>query len=97
MGLSRAVPPGMCTGGFKEVLPSVLVFIFYGLSFTAFMYALRTLDLSIAYAMWAAIGLSLIAAIGIVHFDEPVAAVKMLSMVLIVIGVIGLSFSQVAG
>ena len=81
--------------GFKEVLPSVLVFIFYGLSFTAFIFALKTLDLSIAYAMWAAIGLSLIAAIGIVHFNEPVTALKMLAIALIVIGVIGLSYSEV--
>ena len=83
--------------GFKEILPSILVFVFYSLSFTAFIYALRTLDLSIAYAMWAAVGLSLIAAIGILHFNESVTALKMLSIAVIVIGVIGLSYSEVTG
>ncbi len=81
--------------GFKDILPSVLVFVFYGLSFTAFIYALKTIDLSITYAIWAGIGLSLIAAIGILHFKEPVTALKMLSIGLVIIGVIGLSFGEV--
>ena len=83
--------------GFKEILPSVLVFVFYGLSFTAFIYALKTIDLSISYAIWAGLGLALIAAIGILYFKEPVTAVKMVSIGLIVVGVVGLSLSRVAG
>ena len=31
------------SGGFKELVPSVLVFVFYGFSFTAFIYALKTM------------------------------------------------------
>lgn len=79
--------------GFKEILPSILVFVFYGLSFTAFIYALKTLDLSISYAIWAGVGLALIAAIGILYFKEPVTVPKIVFMVLILIGVIGLSLS----
>lgn len=83
--------------GFKEIVPSILVFVFYGLSFTAFIYALKTIDLSITYAIWAGIGVALIAAIGILYFKEPVTAVKMLSIGFIAIGVIGLSLSRVTG
>jgi len=36
--------------GFKELIPSVLVFVFCGLSFTAFVYGLKTIDLSISYS-----------------------------------------------
>lgn len=83
--------------GFKEIVPSVLVFVFYGLSFTAFIYALRTIDLSIGYAIWAGLGLALITAIGIIYFKEPATIQKMAFIVLILIGVIGLSVSAVRG
>ena len=72
-----------------------MVFVFYGLSFTAFIYALKTIDLSISYAIWAGLGLALIAAIGIVYFREPMTAWKMIFIGLILVGVIGLSLSRV--
>jgi len=83
------------SGGFKELVPSVLVFVFYGFSFTAFIYALKTIDLSITYAIWAGVGLALIAAIGVLYFKEPVTVPKMVFVGLILIGVIGLSLSGV--
>jgi len=85
------------SGGFKELVPSVLVFVFYGFSFTAFIYALKTIDLSITYALWAGLGLALIAAIGILYFKEPMTVQRMVFMGLILIGVIGLSLSGVKG
>ena len=83
------------SGGFKEMVPSVLVFVFYGFSFTAFIYALKTIDLSLTYAIWAGVGLALIAAIGVLYFKEPVTVPKMVFVGLILIGVIGLSLSGV--
>ena len=83
--------------GFKELVPSVLVFVFYGLSFTAFIYALKTIDLSIGYAIWAGLGLALITAIGILYFKEPATIQKMAFILLILIGVTGLSVSAVRG
>lgn len=83
--------------GFKEIVPSVLVFVFYGLSFTAFIYALKTIDLSISYAIWAGLGLALITAIGILYFKEPATIQKMVFIVLVLVGVIGLTLSTVRG
>ncbi|MBA7643583.1 Nicotine metabolites export pump subunit NepA [subsurface metagenome] len=85
------------SGGFKEMVPSVLVFVFYGFSFTAFIYALKTIDLSLTYAIWAGLGLALIAAIGVLYFKEPVTVPRMIFMGLILIGVIGLSLNGVKG
>ena len=51
--------------GFSKVIPSVLIFVFYGLSFTAFTFALKRIDLSFAYAIWAGLGVMLIGTIGI--------------------------------
>ena len=45
--------------GFTRPLPSVLIFVFYGLSFTAFTFALKRLDLSMSYAIWAGAGTAL--------------------------------------
>ena len=83
--------------GFKEIVPSILVFVFYGLSFTAFIYGLKTIDLSIGYAIWAGLGLALVTTIGIIYFKEPATIQKMAFIVLILIGVIGLSLSAVRG
>ena len=80
--------------GFSRTLPSVLIFVFYGLSFTAFTFALKKLDLSLSYAIWAGAGTALIAAIGVIWFKEPVTALKVGSVVLIVIGIVGLNMSM---
>jgi len=85
------------SSGFKELVPSVLVFVFYGFSFTAFIYALKTIDLSITYAIWAGLGLALIAAISILYFKEPMTVQRMIFIGLILIGVIGLSLNAVKG
>ena len=84
------------SNGFTKVAPSVLLFVFYGISFAVFSIALKKgINLSAAYAIWCGIGMSLIAAIGIFYFKEPVTALKMGSIVLIIAGVIGLSLSKV--
>lgn len=84
--------------GFSKVVPSVLIFIFYGVSFALFAMALKKgINLSAAYAIWCGIGISLIAIIGILHFKEPVTALKMGSIALIIAGVVGLSFAKVTG
>ena len=77
--------------GFSRLTPSVLVFVFYGFSFAAFMLALKQIDLSLAYAIWAGLGTAFATAVGILWFKEPASALKIISVGLIVIGVVGLS------
>jgi len=79
--------------GFTKLLPSILLFIFYGVSFVAFTFALKGIEVSIAYAVWAGMGTLLIAVIGMTHFTEPVSVIKVCSIVLIIIGVVGLHLS----
>jgi len=76
--------------GFTKILPSILMFVFYGFSFAFITLALKKIDLSIAYALWSGVGTALIAAIGVLYFKEPATAVKIGSIALIVIGVVGL-------
>ncbi len=77
--------------GFTRPLPSVLLFVFYALSFALMTIAVKRIDMSISYAIWSGVGTALIAVIGYAAFREPLTTLKLTSMVLIVIGVIGLN------
>ncbi len=83
--------------GFSKWLPSVLIFVFYGISFTLMTYAVKKLDLSIAYAIWSGVGTFLIAVIGLFWFKEPLTVLKISSMALVIAGVIGLNLSTSGG
>ncbi len=80
--------------GFTRLLPSVAIFGFYGLSLGMLSLALKEIDLSFAYAVWSGVGMALIATLGILWFREPMGALKMVSLGLIVIGVVGLHLSS---
>jgi small multidrug resistance pump len=77
--------------GFTRLVPSVLLFVFYALSFALMTIAVKRIDMSISYAIWSGVGMALIALIGYAVFREPLTPLKIGSMVLIVIGVIGLN------
>ena len=79
--------------GFTKVVPSILLFVFYTLSFSMLTLALKRIDVSIAYAVWSGVGTALIATIGVLWFKEPATAVKLVSLGLIILGVIGLNLS----
>jgi small multidrug resistance pump len=76
--------------GFTKLIPSVLVFVFYGLSLVSLIFVLKKMEVSIAYAIWASLGIVLIAIIGMVFYKEPVSAAKIISIGLIVAGIFGL-------
>jgi small multidrug resistance pump len=62
--------------GFSKLTPSILMFIFYGLSFALFVLALKRIDVSVAYAIWSGLGVLLIAIVGTLYFKEPMTALK---------------------
>ncbi len=77
--------------GFTRLLPSILLFVFYLLSFGMLTLALKKIDVSVAYAVWSGVGTALIATIGVLWFKEPATAMKLISLGLIIAGVIGLN------
>ncbi|MEI7555638.1 multidrug efflux SMR transporter [Candidatus Chlorohelix sp.] len=79
--------------GFSKPLFGILMFVFYGGSFTVMSFALKEIDVSVAYAIWSAMGTALIATIGILWFNEPLNALKLISLTLIIAGVVGLNLS----
>ena len=79
--------------GFTKTIPSILLVVFYTLSFGMLTMALKKLDVSVAYAVWSGMGTALIATIGVLWLKEPVTALKLISLGLIILGVVGLNLS----
>lgn len=79
--------------GFSKPVPSVLVFVFYGLALSALVVALKHIEVSVAYAIWSAAGTALIVAIAVVHFGEQLTPLRVASLLLVVVGVVGLHLS----
>ena len=77
--------------GFTRPLPSAVVVVGYALSFYFFSLSLRGLSLGVTYAVWAGAGTAAIALIGMVALNEPVSALKLASLFLIIGGVVGLN------
>jgi small multidrug resistance pump len=80
--------------GFTRWLPSVLMFVFYAGCFTVFTYAVKTIEVSTAYAIWCALGAALIAVIGCVFFKESVNALKIVGLGLVIAGVTALKVAN---
>lgn len=79
---------------FSRLVPSVLMFFFYGASFTFLNFALGYIDVSTAYAVWSGVGIVLIALVGYFVFHERLSLASILWIVVIVAGVIGLNISN---
>ena len=79
--------------GFTKPIPSLLMVVFYVLCFGTFALAVKRLDISTSYAIWAGLGTAIIATIGILWLHEPINALKLVSIALIVIGVVGINLS----
>jgi small multidrug resistance pump len=53
--------------------------------------AIKSIEVSVVYAIWSGIGMALISAIGIFVFEESASLLKLVSILLIMAGVIGLN------
>jgi len=79
--------------GFSRLWPSVGFVVLAVLSFAGLSWSLRTLPVGVAYGVWVGIGAVGTAVLGIVIFGEAVSVLKIVSLVLIVAGVVGLNLS----
>lgn len=77
--------------GFSRVVPSVLVVVGYGIAFFALSQALvRGMPVGVAYGVWAALGVTLVAVIGAAFLGEPLTWVQAGGIALIIGGVLAL-------
>ncbi|HEX6021462.1 MAG TPA: multidrug efflux SMR transporter [Solirubrobacter sp.] len=77
--------------GFSRPLPSALVVVGYLLSFWLLALVLKNLSVGTTYAIWSAAGTAAVALIGIALYGEAASALKIASLGLIVLGVVGLN------
>lgn len=77
--------------GFTRLLPSALVIVGYGLSFYCLSLVLRTLPVGIVYAIWAGVGVALVALVGWLVYGQSLDLAAVIGLTLIVAGVIVLN------
>ncbi|WP_234124729.1 DMT family transporter [Clostridium hydrogenum] len=82
--------------GFTKLLPTIGTFLGYILCFTFLSMALKKINISVAYAIWSAAGIVVISTIGILVFKENLNLLKVVSIILIILGVVGLNLSGVS-
>jgi small multidrug resistance pump len=73
---------------FSKLLPSVITVIGYGLAFYFFSFSLRSIPVGVAYAIWAGVGVVLVALIGVFLFKQHLDFPAIAGMVLIIAGVL---------
>ncbi|MFD1824744.1 MULTISPECIES: DMT family transporter [Mumia] len=76
--------------GLTRVVPTVVFGITVVLSMVGLAYAMRSLPTGTAYAVWVGIGASLTVAYAMVTGAEPVSALRVLFLAMIIGGVVGL-------
>lgn len=77
--------------GFSKLVPSVLVVIGYGAAFVLLALVLKKgMPLGLAYGIWAAAGVALVALVGAVFLDEGLSAIQIVGLVLVAGGVLAL-------
>jgi quaternary ammonium compound-resistance protein SugE len=79
--------------GFSRLWWTLAFLVFSGISFTLLSVGLRSLPVGSAYAVWTGIGAAGTAIVGMVLLRDPVTTLRLLSILLIVAGVVGLNLS----
>jgi len=80
--------------GFIRLIPSIITVIFIVLSFFSVSQAMKTIPIGTAYAVWAGIGAAGTVVCGIIFFGDSYHFIRLISIFLIIIGIIGLKLAH---
>lgn len=82
------------TQGFTRLWPTVGCLLLYGTAFLLLAQAIsRGMQVGIAYALWSAIGTTVIVAVGIAFLGEPISMLKIVGVAFVVVGVVALNLA----
>ncbi|WP_404295827.1 DMT family transporter [Halomonas sp.] len=85
------------TEGFTRLWPSLLVIVGYALAFYMLSLVLRTMPVGIVYAIWAGLGIVLVAVVGLVVYGQRPDLPAVIGIGLIVAGVLTIQlFSSIS-
>jgi small multidrug resistance pump len=73
--------------GFSRLMPSLIVVAGYGTSFFFLSLTLKSIPLGIAYAVWSGAGITLIALIGYVYYNQSLDVPAVIGIAMIMAGV----------
>jgi small multidrug resistance pump len=76
------------SNGFTKLGPSILTIVGYGAAFYCLSLVLKTIPVGVAYAIWAGMGIVLVAIIAAIIFKQVPDIPAIIGMVLIVFGVV---------
>ncbi|HUI06270.1 MAG TPA: multidrug efflux SMR transporter [Verrucomicrobiae bacterium] len=77
--------------GFARLWPTVGMIVLYIATFVFLTLAAKTLDLGLAYAIWAGVSVAGVAACGVILFQEPMNAYRVIGIMAIIVGVLVLN------
>lgn len=80
--------------GFTRLIPSIITGVAGTTSFYLLTLAMRGLPLGNAYAIWTGMGAVGVALVGIFYFKESADWLRIASLLLVVIGILGLKLSH---
>lgn len=85
------------TDGFTRLGPSLVVVVGYTIAFFMLSLVLRTIPVGIAYAIWAGLGIVLVALVGVLVYGQRPDLPAVLGIGLIIAGVVVIQlFSRIA-
>ena len=82
------------SNGFKNLIPSIVTVIGMIISFGFLSISLKNLSVGTAYAIWTGIGAVGTVIIGAILFKDIISPIKILFLVMIIGGIIGLKFTS---
>lgn len=74
--------------GFTRLLPSVLVVVGYAISFYGLSQVVKTMNIGVAYAIWAGMGITLVSILSWAIYKQKLDLPALLGMGLIIAGVV---------
>lgn len=78
------------SNGFTKLIPSVLFVVFFAIALSLINLSMKTIDMSVAYAIWSGVGIACLTILGFVFLGEPFSLSRLFFIGLIVVGVVGL-------
>ncbi|SNS99435.1 small multidrug resistance pump [Asanoa hainanensis] len=83
------------SAGFTRLVPTVILVVCYGFAFYGLSQALKLgMNVSVAYAVWSAVGVALIAIIGVLFLHESLSPLQIGGLLLIIAGVVALELGR---
>jgi len=76
--------------GFSQPVPTIVCLLGFLLALAALSQSVKSIEISVVYAIWSGAGIVLITLIGLLFFSESINFLKLLFITLIMVGVVGL-------